>query len=247
MLYICIPTFNEAPTVGVLLWRIRKVFQDYSREYEVLVYDDASTDATHDTLAPYAEVLPLTVLRGETRRGYGHALAALCKEVSRRTRYARRDGMIVMQGDFTDQPDVLPELVKQFEGGADIVVAERGTAAMPKPVQRLSRIAPWMIRPFVSTAGVQDPFSGFRLYRISLLRELMKITGDAPVVTTDGWAANVELLVKLMPLARHIEQVKVAPRYDLRPRESRIRPMADAVALYKYTRGSRRWQTKAHS
>src|SRR5580704_18059737 len=182
MLYICIPTFNEAPTVGVLLWRIRKVFQDYSREYEVLIYDDASTDATHDTLAPYAEVLPLTVLRGETRRGYGHALASLCKEVSRRTRYARRDAMIVMQGDFTEQPDVLPELVKRFEGGADIVVAERGATAMPKPVQWLSRIAPWIIRPFVSTADVQDPFNSFRLYRISLLRELMKITSDAPVV-----------------------------------------------------------------
>jgi glycosyltransferase involved in cell wall biosynthesis len=246
MLYICIPTFNEGPTVGVLLWHIRKVFQDYSREYEVLVYDDASTDATHDTLAPYANVLPLTVLRGEKRRGYGHALAALCKEVSRRTRYARRDAMIVMQGDFTDQPDVLPELVKRFEGGADIVVAERGKTAMPKPVQRLARVAPWMIRPFVSTGGVQDPFNGFRLYRISLLRELMKTAGDTPVVTTDGWAANVELLVKLMPLARRIESVTVAPRYDIRPRDSRIRPLADAIALYRQTRGSHRWHSKGH-
>src|SRR3954453_21649052 len=40
VLYICIPTYNEAETVGVLLWRIRKVFQEYSREYEVLVFDD---------------------------------------------------------------------------------------------------------------------------------------------------------------------------------------------------------------
>ena len=51
MLYLCIPSFNEAPTVGVLLWRIRKVFQEYSREYEVIVYDDGSTDATAETLA----------------------------------------------------------------------------------------------------------------------------------------------------------------------------------------------------
>ena len=61
MLYICLPSHNEAATVGVLLWRIRKVFQDYSREYEVLVYDDASTDATRDTLEPYAKVMPLFV------------------------------------------------------------------------------------------------------------------------------------------------------------------------------------------
>jgi len=46
LLYICIPSYNEGPTIGVLLWRIRKVFQAYSREYEIIVYDDGSTDET---------------------------------------------------------------------------------------------------------------------------------------------------------------------------------------------------------
>ena len=79
MIYICIPTYNESPTIGVLLWRIRRVFQDYSREYEIIVYDDASTDATGETLQPYADVIPLTILRGETRKGYGFALEKLCR------------------------------------------------------------------------------------------------------------------------------------------------------------------------
>ena len=244
MIYICIPSYNEGQTVGVLLWRIRRVFQDYSREYEIIVYDDGSTDATAETLEPYAKVLPLTVIRSETRRGYGPTLSALCKEVSRRTRYARRDGMVIMQGDFTDQPEMLPELVKRFEGGADIVVAERDRASMPVPVRRLTQFAPWMIRPFVSTADVRDPFGSFRLFRISVLRDLLKASNDAPVVTTDGWAANVELLVKTMPFARRIECVDVSPRYDVRARDTRIRPFADALSLYKHTKGSRRWRTE---
>src|SRR5665213_2197817 len=168
MLHICIPTYNEGPTVGVLLWRIRKVFQEYSREYEVIVYDDGSTDETAATLEPYCKVLPLTVLHGEKQEGFGHALNALCADVSRRTKYPRRDAMVVMQGDFTDQPEALPELLKRFEGGADIV-------------------------------------------------------------TTDGWAANLEMFLKLAPLARKVEKVAVAPRYDLRPRETRVRPFADAM------------------
>ncbi len=234
MLYICIPTYNEGPTIGVLLWRIRKVFQAYSREYEIVVYDDGSTDGTRDRLEPYAEIAPLTVLHGESRKGYAHALDRLCREVSRRTRYPRRDAMIVMQGDFTDQPEHLPELVKRFEGGADIVVTERQQATAPPAVRRLRMLAPWALRFFVNIKGVGDPFSGYRLYRISLLRDLIKSFGEKPLVTAGGWAANVELLMNTAPLARRIESVSLTPRYDLRVRESRIHPVADGMALYRF-------------
>lgn len=239
MIYICIPTYNESPTIGVLLWRIRRVFQDYSREYEIIVYDDASTDATGETLQPYADVIPLTILRGETRKGYGFALEKLCREVSRRTRYARRDAVIMMQADFTDQPEHIPELVKRFEGGADIVAARQELAEAPAPVRALRRLAAWMQRSEITKAPGADPFTTFRLYRISVLRDLLKSLGDKPLITTTGWAANMELLVRSARFARRVENVDLAPRYDLRVRESRVRPVADAFSLYRFTRRAR--------
>jgi glycosyltransferase involved in cell wall biosynthesis len=236
MLYICIPAFNEAPTVGLLLWRIRKVFEEYSRAYEIIVLDDGSTDATAETLQPYAEVLPLTILRNETQRGYAAALDTLARAVSGRTRYPRRDAMVIMQGDFTDQPEHLPELVKRFEGGADIVVAEQSTVprTAPPPVRRLRRVAPWLIRRFVTIPGVADPLRTFRLYRIALVRDVLKEGGDAPIVRWRGWAANVELLIKAARFSRRIEAAKLEPRYDLRPRPSRVRALAEAVDLYRF-------------
>ena len=240
VLYVCIPTHNEAPTVGLLLWRIRKVFREYSREYEIVVYDDGSTDATRETLAPYADVLPLSVIGTGERKGYAAALDALCRHVAKRTRYPRRDAMIVLQGDFTDQPEHIPELAKRFEGGADVVVAEgEPVERTPLAVKRLRRVAPWVLRPFVSVPGVRDPFGTYRLVRISVVRDLLRERGERPVVDSDGWAANVEFLLALQPHARRIETVALAPRYDVRPRESRIRPLKDAMMLFRFGQSMR--------
>ena len=238
MLYICIPTYNEGQTVGVLLWRIRRVFQDYSREYELVVYDDGSTDGTRETLEPYSEVIPLTILGGDTRIGYGAALEKLVREVSRRTRYARRDALIVMQADFTDQPEHIPELVKRFEGGADIVAAKQELNDAPPAVRRLRRFADWIQRT-VPRTDADDPFTTYRLYRISVLREMLKAIGDQPVITSTGWAANMELLLKARRFARRVENVDLAPRYDVRQRASRIRPVADALSLFRFSRRAR--------
>jgi glycosyltransferase involved in cell wall biosynthesis len=244
LLYICIPAYDEAATIGLLLWRIRKVFQEYPREYEILVFNDGSTDSTAETLQPYPDVLPLTVLGESTHVGYARALDTLAREVSRRTRYPRRDAMIVMQADFTDQPEHLPELIKRFEGGADLVVVERppgsNADAPPKPVRWMRRVAPWVMRPFVSVPGVSDPFGTFRLYRITLLRDLIRHAGDEPIVQGTVWAANVDLLVRTAAFARRVETVALQPRYDLRPRASRIHPWTDAVDLFRFGRTQRR-------
>ncbi len=241
MLYLCIPVHNEAPTVGLLLWRIRKVFQQYSREYEIIVYNDGSTDATGDTIAGYTDVLPLTILGSDKVVGYGRALEACCRAANSRSRYPRRDALIVMQGDFTDAPEHIPELVRRFEGGADVVTGERArVSGMPAAVHRLRVLGRWLLRSRGTSLGTSDPLSGFRLYRIAVIRELLRRVRDEPLLRSHGTAADVELLLAAAPAARRLESVATSPRYDLRQRGSRLRAAAQAVAVLRIARAAGR-------
>ncbi len=239
MLYICIPSHNEAPTIGVLLWRIRKVFRDYSREYEILVYDDASTDDTTGALAPYHKVLPLTVLRGEKHLGYAGAVDALFRAAAQRTKYPRRDAVVLMQGDFTDQPEQLPELVKRFEGGADVVVAETAPiTSTPDAVRKLATWARrasrlWLVRAQLTVQGVADPFGTYRLFRITVVRDLVRAAGDGRVTDGPVRVANLVLLQRAAALARRVEAVSVEPRYDVRPRPTRVQLWPDLKAILR--------------
>ena len=240
MLYLAIPAHNEVATIGVLLWRLRTVLAEFPREYEVVVYDDASTDDTAAVAEQYERAMPVSVLRGASRLGYAGALDALLRHISTRTRYPRRDAVLLMQGDFTDPPGIVPEFARRFEGGADLVVGERLTVAdAPTAVKRLFKYGHWAMRPFVQVQGVADLTASMRLVRISALREAIRMAGNAPLVHGDSWTANADLLLRLAPHARRVEPVPMEPTFGVRMRETRRTAMTDTISVLKWAWGAR--------
>ena len=81
VIYVCIPAHNEGRTIGVLLWKIRNTLGEFSRDYRILVHDDASTDDTQAVLERYQRVLPLTLLGSQDQIGYGRSVEKLLRHV----------------------------------------------------------------------------------------------------------------------------------------------------------------------
>lgn len=242
MIYFCIPAYNEAATVGVLLWKIRRVMEEFPRDYEILVLDDGSTDSTLDVLAPYARVLPLTVIRQESRKGYGASLERLIREVVGRATHPRRDVLVTMQADFTEAPEDTPALIRRVEGGADIVegaIVSEGRN-VPRSLRWARRGIPLILRGTQLPEGSRDPVSGFRAYRVSVLKRALAGRNGTPLLNADGWAANVELLFAASPHSRRTEGLEIERRYDLRQRASRFRPWATVVDIWNVSRQLRR-------
>ncbi len=226
MIYICIPALNEAPTVGVLLWRVRQVMTEFRRDFHLIVLDDGSTDATAEVLAPYEKVLPLTLLRNERTGGYAAALERLLREAVARSTHPKRDIAVVMQADFTEPPEEIPALVRKLEGGADVVgSAVAGVdAELPRGLRWSRRGLPWLLgRKRLPKEG-GDPMSGFRAYRVHVVKRALQEREGAPLLTRQGWAANAELLMAVAPHTRRADRAEVQLRYTRRERETRFTP-----------------------
>lgn len=236
MIYFCLPSRDEAPTVGLVLWKIRQVLEDSPREYQMLVGDDASTDATSEVLGPYAEVLPLTVFRNESPRGYAATLERLLKEALNRSDRHKRDVALVLPADFTFDPADLPEILKRLDSGADLVVGEASLADEPNRWRRMVRNwAPRLLGRRARVPGVRDVVSGVAAIRLVALRQAFRDRPDR-WLTTDGWAANAELLSWAASGARRIEGVPIVEHASRRQRASRHQPGALARALWSARR-----------
>ena len=240
MIYVLVPAFDEAATVGLLLWKVRQVFTAFNREYQLLVVNDGSTDATDEVLAPYARALPLTLITHRHRQGYAKSLEALLRAAVGRSDRPRRDMAVTVQADFSDSPDDIPELVKRIEGGADIAVADRRLRPdAPRPERLARRLLPAMVRTSLTVAGATDYVSTLRAYRLASVERLVREAGASPIVTRDGWAADLELLVKLSRHARKIESVPVTGTLAARQRPSRAAPLSLAWEVFRAARALR--------
>ena len=232
MIYICIPTHNEQQTVGVVLWKIRQVFADFPRDYQLLVADDASTDKTPEVLEPYTRVLPLTVIRSETRQGSAASLEMLLREAVRRSEYPKRDAIVTLQADFSEEPDDLVPLVKRLEAGADVAVGNKVSTSKETRARKFARsLAKFFMRRQKWPEGVMTPFEGFRAYRLHAVKRAIEDRGGARLVRHDGWAGHAELLRAVQPHARRVDVVDVDDRPDRLQRARREKPFAAAMQV----------------
>ncbi|MGD8276942.1 MAG: glycosyltransferase family 2 protein, partial [Gemmatimonadota bacterium] len=223
MIFFCIPVHNEEKTAGVVLWKVRQVMAEFPRDYQILLADDASTDGTGNVIDPYRRVLPLILMRSHRRRGYAAALEMLVREAARRSRYPRRDIVIVMQADFSEDADQIPALLRRMESGADLVVGGPVSSAVrPGLVERgTNRIVRNLLHRKTWPEPVSDPLVGFSAVRLACIRRaLEEATGR--LLQWDGPTANAALLDAVAPHARRIDAVEMTfhPERRQRPRRS---------------------------
>ena len=120
LLSVIIPCYNEEDVLRATYERLSKVLHgmtDY--DYELIFVNDGSADQTQVILTqlqlsdPHARVLLLS-------RNFGHQIA-----VTAGLEEAAGDAVVIIDADLQDPPEVIPEMVRLWREGNDVVYGIR--------------------------------------------------------------------------------------------------------------------------
>ena len=114
-----VPVFNEEENIREFHRRLTQVMAPLPYDYEILFIDDGSKDRTSQLIRELAEKDP-HVQGYVFARNFGHQLALTCG-----LDQSTGDAVISMDGDLQHPPEMVPELLKKWEEGYEIVQTVR--------------------------------------------------------------------------------------------------------------------------
>jgi len=158
---LIIPTYNERDNIIPLVERIHHALSNYN--YRILFVDDDSSDGTAELATGLSQKYPVNVIVRKDKRGLASAVVDGIKHVT-------GDIVGVMDADLQHPPEVIPDLLKEIEDGADIVIASRyvkggayqGLGLVRKIISKGAISLAHLLLP--STRQIKDPMAGFFVF-----------------------------------------------------------------------------------
>jgi polyisoprenyl-phosphate glycosyltransferase len=165
---VVVPVYWNQATLPALLERLRAVADELlPDELEVLFVDDGSGDESYALLRTEAERDErVQVVR--LSRNFGSNAAILAGLT-----FARGDSIVVIAADLQDPPELIPQLVREWQDGAEVVVAARRSRDDPYFSRLLSSMFNRLFRRFVFR---DFPAGGFDFLLVS--RRVARVLAD---------------------------------------------------------------------
>ena len=118
-LSIVVPVYNEAAVIGEFHARLVAVLDGLGEDAEVVYVNDGSRDDSLRQLRAFADADARVVLL-DLSRNFGKEIA-----MTAGLDHATGDAVIVIDSDLQDPPELIPEMLREWRAGADVVMMRR--------------------------------------------------------------------------------------------------------------------------
>ena len=123
MISVVVPIFNEEENLPGLRKRMTAALDSIGEPWEMICVNDGSRDKSLSMLREIHQQDPrIKVI--DLSRNFGHQPA-----VTAGIHHATGDCVVLIDGDLQDPPEIIPEMVKKWKEGNQVVLAERSSRA----------------------------------------------------------------------------------------------------------------------
>jgi glycosyltransferase involved in cell wall biosynthesis len=200
---ITIPALNEEDTLPAVIKEVQEVMVSTDYKYKILVVDDGSFDRTSEVAKKAGAVV--------VKKRHTGLLDTFKREMKECIKL-KADVIVHTDADGQYPAVYIPELIKEIENGADLVLGSRFTGkieAMPF-MKRIGNIAFAKVFTKICKTKITDSTTGFRAFTRQVAEEIEYNT---------SFTYTQEQLIKA---SRKNFRIKEVPIYARKTRESRL-------------------------
>ena len=197
-IFILLPAFNEEDSIPRLLPKIHSVLSGAGHDYQIVVTDDGSIDATNRLLREASKTYPLYLITHQLNRGLGETSRDNFEAAARLS--AEDDVIIRLDCDDTHEPEFILSMI------------QKGVSSYRA---FMSYGANLFMKLFFPMSGVREYSCGYRAYSASIIKNAISTYGNSFIQLRGlGFTCTLEKLVKLHMLGARITEVPFVLRYD---------------------------------
>lgn len=157
LLSLVIPAFNEAEAIEHTLAALTPILARLDCRAEVVIVNDGSTDATVEKARAFrTDAFAVVVV--DLSRNFGKE-AALSAGLSA----AQGDAVIPIDADLQDPPELIPEMLRQWRQGAEVVLARRADRRSDGVLKRITAAYFYRLMNRVADVSIPENVGDFRL------------------------------------------------------------------------------------
>tara|TARA_B100000519_G_C14259930_1_gene447148 strand:+ start:5438 stop:6382 length:945 start_codon:yes stop_codon:yes gene_type:complete len=176
---IC-PVFNEEESIPIFFDRIIKVFDSLKSKYnfELLFTNNRSTDNSLEIIKNYQKAdSRIKVLTLSKNFGYQSSVLSGLK-------YSQGDAIFIIDVDCEDPPELLPDFIKKWEDGNDVVYGIRGKRQESIVLQMMRKLF-YRLNKLISDNEVILDMAEFSLFTSNVRDLILENNNTFPFIRTE--------------------------------------------------------------
>lgn len=172
---VTIPCWSEEKSVRQMYERLTSVFREQlpAYDYEIIYVDDYSPDNTRE------EIRKLCAEDSHVKAVFNARNFGFNRNVFAALQYGDGDATFMLFGDLQDPPEILPQMVAEWEQGKKVIVGQKTKSHEPHLMYALRTLYYNIIGKLVDSKQIQH-FNGFGLYDRAFVDTMRQIDDPNP-------------------------------------------------------------------